>query len=58
MAKSNGNMTYTSLAKGMPNAGKSGGIDNHKVVGGQPGGGGSDSKGGSTKNMGKMKGSY
>jgi len=55
--KGKGNMSYTSIAKDQPSGGSmKGGVDNWKVVAGQPGGG-SDAKG-STKNMGKMKGSY
>lgn len=56
MAKG-GNMGYTSIAKGAPNGTTKAGVDNWKVVGGQPGGQ-SAPKGGSTVNKGKMKGSY
>jgi hypothetical protein len=53
MAKGTG---YTSIAKGMPKGTTKAGVDNYKVLGGQPGGGSTPK--GTTTNKGKMKGSY
>lgn len=51
-----GNMGYTSIAKSAPKGTTKAGVDNYKIVGGQPGGG-SEPKGSKT-DKGKMKGSY
>jgi hypothetical protein len=48
--------SYTTIAKGMPSASTTAGVDNHKVVGGGPSGGSTPK--GSTVNKGKMKGQY